>query len=58
MDNICRIKVIVFDMDGVVIDSNDVIVKYIHGRTTNETIEQLFSTFLPDVKKHIAISAG
>ncbi len=78
MDNIYRIKAIVFDMDGVIIDStaeienfwerwakkedvifnNDVIVKYIHGRTTNETIEQLFSTSLPDVKKQIAISAS
>ncbi len=71
MDNIYRIKAIVFDMDGVIIDStaeienfwesrakkedvifnNDVIVKYIHGRTSNETIEQLFSRSMPNVKK-------
>ncbi len=78
MDKVYSVKAIVFDMDGVIIDSiaeiekfwegwaskekvnfnNDVIVKYNHGRTTTETIEQLFSRSLSGVKEQIAISAG
>ncbi|MEP6513394.1 MAG: HAD family phosphatase [Parafilimonas sp.] len=73
-----RVKAIIFDMDGVVIDSTkeieifweswakkenvtlnkEIIAKCIHGRTANETIEELFYNSSPEVKEQIAISSG
>lgn len=78
IDNIYYAEAIIFDMDGVVIDSTkeielfwedwarresipynrDIITKYIHGRTSEETIELLFANSTPEVKRKIDIASG